>query len=111
MTGPTSPTTEDTTAVLANTLRAVEFAHQAGITYRQLDHWTTAGYLTARPRRAARSGHLRRYDPADLDRARFMGALARLGVRLDTAADLAADLAEDGIADMPDIGLRLSLLL
>lgn len=85
----------------------------AGITYRQLDHWTRRGHLSPLPGPGG-TGHYRRYPVAAVHEARLLGQLVRLGFRdLDVAADLARRLVHTGRADVPlasDRHLRLTLL-
>lgn len=52
----------------------------AGITYRQLDHWTRRGYLHAEPGPSG-SGTARRYAWREVEIAAALGAASRLGWR------------------------------
>jgi DNA-binding transcriptional MerR regulator len=65
-----------------------------GITYRQLDHWVTQGYLFAGGRTG--SGNPREWPLAEIEVARRMVRLVRAGLRPDVAAEVAADMANNG---------------
>lgn len=69
-------------------------AEAAGVTYRQLDHWSGRGYLDTEtsetPRRSRGSGRERTYGSVDVDRLRVMGELTRsLGMSPAVAARVA----------------------
>ena len=64
-----------------------ELAGQAGVKPDTLRYYERIGLLTS-PRRT--SGAHRRYDPATLDRLRFIQGAQRLGLRLDQIGDLLA---------------------
>jgi hypothetical protein len=59
-----------------------------GATARQLDHWTTRGYLRAREANPG-SGHDREWLAGEDDVAARMLRLTVAGLRLDVAAELA----------------------
>lgn len=73
-------------------------ARQCGITYRQLDHWTRAGYLRpvpmggagrAEPVDEGGSGHWRDWPDEELHVARMMGLLTEAGVIPEVAHKVA----------------------
>jgi len=76
-------------------VRALSAAEQAGITYRQLDHWTRQGWIKAEPRIARRldwppgSGHPRSYPQVEVEIAGRMGRLVKAGVTARVAAQVA----------------------
>ena len=55
-----------------------------GVTYRQLDHWTRAGYLHDDRTRPG-SGHHRTWSDTELQVAERMGRLVRAGLTLHAA--------------------------
>lgn len=63
-----------------------QIADKAGITYRQLDHWVTKGWL--RPRGSG-SGSDRYWTPAEEQCALDMGSLTRFGVPPELAHRIA----------------------
>lgn len=77
-------------------LTARELADAVGITYRQLDHWTTTGLLEARQvsRRDGEqlngSGSVRLYARGELDKARLVLALLNAGLVMATVRGLVA---------------------
>lgn len=86
----------------------------AGITYRQLDHWTRQGYVTAAYRGdAAGSGVPRSYDVDEVAVVVIMAALVKsLDVKPASAARWAAQLCESGVVKVGrfvvcDVGGRL----
>jgi hypothetical protein len=56
---------------------------RAGLTYRQIDYWTTEGWLREIPRAATGPGHQRRWPRSELPIAAMMARLARPEVGLD----------------------------
>lgn len=80
---------------------SVEFVTAAGISYRQLDYWTRAGYLTARTKGHGH-GYPRTYDAGQVALARLMGQLLRAGFGPNVSAvyDLAVRLHHTGRADL-----------
>lgn len=69
----------------------------AGISRRQLDHWTNCGHLRAHGP-AAGDGAARAFEPGEDQIARWMGLLVRHGVTPDAAATVARDLHATGRA-------------
>jgi MerR HTH family regulatory protein len=61
----------------------------AGVTYRQLDHWVTKGWLGA-GLAGSGTGHRRQFTDDQFRRALVMGKLIRAGFRLDVASAVAA---------------------
>ena len=64
-----------------------ELVCQAQITYRQLDHWTRAGYL--KPITPGGSGNPRDWPPEECRVATAMGALVKAGLMPAAAHDIA----------------------
>lgn len=61
-----------------------EMRADTGLTSRQLDHWTRAGYL--RPENPdCGTGHARRWPYAELKVARVMARLAKAGLTVEAA--------------------------
>jgi hypothetical protein len=88
-------------------LTAIESAQRAGITYRQLDHWVTRGYL--HPRRRAHnpgSGHPRTFTPREGDVAEAMAGLVALGMLPAAAAKIGRRIVTKGEAKVG--GLRIT---
>jgi hypothetical protein len=71
-------------------------AERAGVTYRQLDHWTRVGYVRARAREADSSGFLRHYDEAEMAVAVWMARLVQAGILPKSAAGYARMYVETG---------------
>lgn len=80
----------------ATIVTAVGLQEYAGITRRQVDHWTEAGYLRITSTPAA--GATRIYDTGEDQVARWMGLLIRHGFTVATAAQVARQLHETGAA-------------
>jgi DNA-binding transcriptional MerR regulator len=70
-------------------LGAEELRRCAGITYRQLDYWTTQGWLRADERRKQRSGYRRTYPEGELEIADGMRRLIGAGLTATAAARVA----------------------
>lgn len=73
-------------------LDSVDIAGVAGITYRQLDYWTTSGHLVAHAGRG--SGHPRRWTEHERDVAIVMARLVAAGIPLTAAAVYARDVVD-----------------
>ena len=90
----------------AETLTAHQVMRIARITYRQLDFWTRAGYISALPRTIAvknrwqGSGYPRTYTPEQANLAAEMGALVTAGIPPHIAAHAAVDLIATGRATL-----------
>jgi len=79
-------------------LSAADVVERAGISYRQLDHWTAVRYVRAVVDRPG-SGNLRSYHPREVVKARVMGALVNVvGIKASIAADLAEEIIRTGTA-------------
>jgi hypothetical protein len=72
-------------------VKASEVVLAAGITYRQLDHWATSGYIPGMTDRRG-SGNIREWTPAQTEHVTLMGDLVRNGMAPFIAANFAADL-------------------
>jgi DNA-binding transcriptional MerR regulator len=78
-----------------------------GATYRQLDYWTRAGWLSAEP---VGSGRSRKWSQRDREIARAMVRLIAAGVNTSTAARIATSLVESGATSMSTLdGVTISL--
>lgn len=94
------------TAGFLDTVDSAAIVVEAGISYRQLDHWTRRGWLVAAqiPRG---SGFPRVYDPTQVKVATVMGELGRiLGVRAEVAHMIAESLIETGVYASGDYIVR-----
>lgn len=80
-----------TTATHPATWSSAEVCHQTGLTYRQLDRWTTQRYLQPEQPTGHGSGHAYVWTQDELDRARMMARLVALGVSAQQAAAVARD--------------------
>lgn len=82
---------------MSTALSSVQVADRANISYRQLDHWTSRGYLKAR-RGLSNPGHgiRRQYTKREAEVAEHMARLVHDGVAPDRAARAARDLAARG---------------
>jgi MerR-like DNA binding protein len=77
---------------------AVELAARAGVSYRQVNHWTTEGYLSP-VAESTGSGNPKNYPRSAIVKARIMGALVRnFTMRLDAAARVADEIIRTGTA-------------
>ena len=115
----------------AGVVRATDLTRNAGVTYRQLDYWTTCGYLPvetvewSRPdgpsggtrslKSAANgladvarpgSGRARIYDDRTVTKVRIMARLVAVGMQPGAASKMADALICDGSADLGG-GVRL----
>lgn len=87
-------------------MRALDVCDKAGITYRQLDYWTSNGWLhvrgctgTAHDKRPCYelgSGNERDFIAAEVDVACRMGALVRAHIKPEFAAQVARHMVETG---------------
>lgn len=68
---------------------------ELGITYRQLDHWITRGYL--RPENKPGSGTEREFSEREIEVAKLMAALVNAGFRAEKAAKTARYVLAEGI--------------
>jgi hypothetical protein len=68
---------------------------ELGVTYRQLDHWTTQGYLTAEEPSPG-SGRRRAWAAEQLEIAARMARLSRLGLNLALAHRIATGTNDVG---------------
>lgn len=93
-------TDTDVEAVSATTLTT-----QAGISYRQLDHWTRHGWLHP-DRRHPGSGHDRRWPVGEVVVATTIRRLLDSGLTIHAAQGIARDLLANGAHDLPG-GYRL----
>jgi DNA-binding transcriptional MerR regulator len=92
----------------SGTVAAMTICRRAGITYRQLDFWSRAGYLHELPRPPhAGSGIPRYYPITELAVATLMGRLSRAGLAPAQAHELARQLLEHGYALLA--GIRIDL--
>lgn len=67
---------------------ALELADLAGLTYKQVDHWTKRRFLKPEPNPGG-TGHKRTYKAAEVRVAQIMGELTRAGVTASVAAKAA----------------------
>lgn len=70
-------------------MNANEVIELAGITYRQLDHWTRRGWIAPEHPECGGSGHHRCYSELEVAVIAHIGALVRAGVQPDVAARIA----------------------
>jgi len=77
---------EDTVGLI----RSVDLAHQAGISYRMLDHWTRRGWI--RPRGGHGSGFQRHFTPSETAVVCTAGQLVKLGIIPERAVQYAREL-------------------
>lgn len=82
---------------MSNVLTGPGIAEYAGITYRQLEHWSNQGYLRAEaPAPGAGVAHY--YGPDEAPVAKWMALLVRHGITPAAAAPIARDLHHHGRA-------------
>jgi hypothetical protein len=77
-------------------LNGPELAQRAGITYRQVDYWTRAGYLHSIGPPMPGTGYQRAYLEAEIPVARLMRDLLDSGLTVTAAHDHARVLLEHG---------------
>jgi len=70
-------------------MNSLTAAEQAGITYRQMDHWIRRGYIAAS---CPGSGHEREITERQAAIAKHMGELTKAGMKPAAAAQYARDL-------------------
>ena len=63
-------------------LTSVELCAEAGITYRQVDHWTRTGLLVPVDGNSPGQGHWHRYPPEEVAKAKAVVALIQAGLYL-----------------------------
>lgn len=98
----------DAEAGPARTTRGIDaLLTMTGLTYRQLDWWTTQGYLQPSTPAGVGSGNARDWPDDELRIAALMGRLTKAGVTACVAARLARELTHHGRADLGD-GLQLT---
>lgn len=68
-------------------MRAPEVTAHSGITYRQLDHWTTRGWLEASAEKQG-TGYPREWSNDQAEKARRVVALLNAGFTLHAALEL-----------------------
>ncbi len=86
---------------------SLDVVQRAGITYRQLDYWTSHGWIPISPRDGAGSGYSRLYPMSSVVKARIMGSLVNsLHMTPETASEVAETILRDGSADVD--GFRIS---
>lgn len=75
-----------------------ELAARAGVSYRQINYWTSEGHLVPdQPTEGRGSGTPLTYPPAAILKARLMGSLVRLfTMKPARAAELADEIVRDG---------------
>lgn len=76
---------------------AGKLATEAGITYRQLDHWTRNGFITAEQYDTG-SGYHRSYSETERRVTRIMGPLVADGLHPKTASRVAREIVTGGTA-------------
>ena len=74
-----------------------DLALRVGVTYRQIDHWTTNGYLVAKVANPG-SGNPRDYSPREVRVAEVMAWLVSDGMTPKVAARVARTIARRGKA-------------
>lgn len=92
--------------------KASEVAAEAEITVRQLDHWTTQGYLLAHQSKNAQGkmGATRRWPEAERRVAILMGRLTRAGLTVEASASVARTYVEKpNYEDLYSIGTGLEI--
>jgi hypothetical protein len=78
-----------TTATQPTTFTSAEVCRQTGLTYRQLDRWTTQRYLRPEQPTGHGSGHAYVWPHTEVDIARMMARLVALDVSAQRAAHIA----------------------
>jgi hypothetical protein len=78
-----------------------EVVQRAGISYRQLHYWTSAGLVTPLERKGESSGFRLAYPSSEVVKARIMGILVKPPWEMTpgSAAGLAAEIIENGSAE------------
>jgi DNA-binding transcriptional MerR regulator len=71
------------------TYTSAEVCRQTGLTYRQLDRWTSQRYLQPEQPTGHGSGHAYVWPLAELEVARMMARLVQLGISAQRAARVA----------------------
>jgi hypothetical protein len=76
-------------------MNTVKLCELAGVSYRQLDHWTRNGWL--KPIGGTGSGNDRDWPPSECDIAVSMGRLVKYGIMPSLAHDIARAGEASGI--------------
>lgn len=92
-------------------MQAEDFRRHVGISFRQLDTWTNAGYLRAFKRHATGSGHPREWSMAELIVAKRIKRLVAAGLRLNVAAAVARESLDGQGEWVKELGDGVSLTL
>jgi DNA-binding transcriptional MerR regulator len=96
---------------LPGLLTSADITFEAGITYRQLDHWVRRGYLrpehVGKNRYGSSSGYSRYWTREELDVARVMGRLTAAGLT-PTAAHRIARSGEPRAELAPGIQIEVA---
>lgn len=97
--------------VPARSFTVADVCAAAGITYRQLDHWTRCGrFPFATDSLRPGSGHPREFTPADVAAVTFFAELVRAGLTHDTAGRLLTEHLRTGehvLALSPTVTVRV----
>jgi DNA-binding transcriptional MerR regulator len=89
---------------------STDLVRQAGVSLRQLDHWTSQGYVRPDPRVRETSGCPRYYSGQEPEVTMTMARLIVAGFTASRAASLARLFVEDGVSAVTlGGGMRLSL--
>ncbi len=95
-------------------LTSEEVAAAAGITYRQLDYWCRAGYLSPemcdKPTRA-HAGKARRWDSDEALAAICMGQLTAAGLLPGVAAPIARGARQDRARVIHQLAIGIMIIL
>jgi hypothetical protein len=81
-------------------MSSLELAERAGLTYKQVDHWTKRRFLKPEPNPGG-TGHRRAFKPSEVRVAQVMSALVRAGVM----PHIAAKAARSAILEADDRGM------
>lgn len=67
---------------------SLELAQRAGVTYKQVDHWTKRRFLKPEPNPGG-TGHKRAFKPSEVRVTQIMATLVNAGIRPHVAAKAA----------------------
>ncbi len=83
-------------------VRSVDLARRAGVSYRQINYWTSEGWLsTTSPEEQPGPGHPVEYPPEAITKARVMGSLVRMfSMSPRRASSLADEIVRNGRAQV-----------
>jgi hypothetical protein len=76
--------------------RGIDLAQQLGVSYRQVHHWTTRGYIVPEGGTLPQGGVALEFNAKETKILRVMACLVQYGMKPEYAADIARQHADSG---------------